>query len=343
MPAGSIINIHVLVLLDGRETPTMAHVVQLPALPADAAAEVTSLLETMTLQIDRFFRAAYSTHKSPLSPHGGSLEWLSRAGMPADAPSGAQAAAAATPIHPAVCYAYDHYFQPFLHAWVQLMQIPGDDSPMSQQQPSADSKQPTPAIGGTQSHASLAATQQLLNTFRSMLDYLLDYDMFSCAVLLINRQPHLAHMSLSLGLEVSDCLPQVLATLTHAARRCSSSGDTGAGAGAGPAGAGHGSAADSERRSDSSESGSTGTILQKLRERHPTGCTPAVSASGFCEGRDAEQQLVGLRLPQHAAGAVGAAAPSEYLGALQGVQLMEELDVRFTGGRLGSRGGTVQF
>ncbi|KAI8464711.1 MAG: hypothetical protein J3K34DRAFT_525985 [Monoraphidium minutum] len=185
--------------------PALLAAAHLLVLPADAAAEVAALFQEMRSEVGRFFEAAAAAAGAPRL--GGAPPDGGGGGAPAPQP----AAAGAAP-DPAACYAHGHFFAPFAAAWAALLR-----------------RGPR---GG-----------DALTTYRRLLGYLLERDMYCCSVLLMDEEPELARLAVSLGLEVpvGGGLPPVLAAALPAAPRPGGGGAPPGGAqrprGAGAAGA----------------------------------------------------------------------------------------------------------
>jgi hypothetical protein len=233
-----VVSLHAL-LEDGGVT-SLVHSAQLLALPPDAAAEVAGLLETMTTEVARFFEAAGCVGASCASSAwlSGAFSQSLAAGTAAGNASVSVAPESMLPAaDPAACYAYDHYFRPFLESWgvltVQQQQQPPRTQRAARQQQQQQQSAETAATageGGGGSQAAVPASNELLNTYRRLLDYLLDHELFCCAVLLMNQQPELALQNMNLGVDGRDggVLPELLAALARASgsSRTSSSGSS---------------------------------------------------------------------------------------------------------------------
>lgn len=239
-----IVNIHVLFERSGSPS-SHVHTAHLLALPPDEANEVSELFHAMTTEVASFFqttgRAGFS--QTALARLGGSFaRWLSSSSRgTAPVVDGASSAVVDVP-HMAACYAYDHFFTPFLHAWAALTQ-PTSTSPaaVAAERVRVLHGNPTPPAAASAADPECAAEQddvsapELISMYRHTINYMLDHDMYSCVVLLMNLLPELARTALVEGLQVPEpqCFSQMMESLSRAASRSCRSSNGGRSNGAG--------------------------------------------------------------------------------------------------------------
>lgn len=250
-----VISLHVLMEAQDSMLPVqhlLVHAAHLLAFPPDAAAEVADMFGRFTREVAHFFTAAGTASLGLAAAMQLGSHWAKGAascgGLQHSSASSAawaqgyaqgfitaiQQQQSGTWPDPAACYAYDYFLLPFVRSWVEVERYSSGGcagGPALQQQQLEAGPQmhgaPSNAAellpdGAALPGASTAARPhgaQAATTCGCLMDYMLDHELFSCVVLMMNRHPALTQAALADGPQAQEqeCMPQLLAALNRAA------------------------------------------------------------------------------------------------------------------------------